>query len=177
MATLKARATTRVALVTLALALALIAAVRVYVYPESDTPQRDGLVVVLGDLNRGDRIAAAGELADSNSSVAVAINTYCVLQMRTVLLRFSQRVCFRPSPFTTQGEARFAAQYARDHHLGAITVVTTADQVVRARMRFRRCWSGPLSVVAAPASLTEVAKRVPYEVGATLKALALQRAC
>lgn len=155
----------------------VVACVHWYVRPATDVPQQGGLVVVLGDLNRGERIRVAGELAEGNRAVAVSINKYCVLRLRTTLLDFRERVCFRPSPFTTQGEARFAAQYARDHGLTRITVVTTADQVTRARLRFGRCWNGPLSIVAAPLPPQRVVMRVPYEFGATLKALAVQRTC
>ena len=49
-------------------------------------------------------------------------------------------------------------------------VVVTADQVLRARLRFERCFAGEVVVVAAPTSRWDVLARVPYQAAATLKA-------
>ncbi len=89
----------------------------------------------------------------------------------------SDIICFRPDPTTTQGEARATAALAAQYGWKHITVVTTADQVWRARLRFSRCWSGDLSVVRAPTSIVSRLFSAPYETAATIKAEVFQRSC
>ncbi|SDJ06680.1 hypothetical protein SAMN05444157_1560 [Frankineae bacterium MT45] len=86
-------------------------------------------------------------------------------------------ICFRADPATTQGEARYVTALARRRGAGSIAVVTSADQLLRARLRFSRCWDGELRMVEAPSSTLGVIARVPYQTMAMLKALVLQRSC
>lgn len=85
--------------------------------------------------------------------------------------------CFVPDPFTTRGEARAAAVYARDHDLHSMTIVTTADQLVRARLRFSRCFPGPIRLVEAGSSVGFRVVRLAYQNAAMIKALVWQREC
>jgi hypothetical protein len=150
---------------------------RLYVEPRSDKPLNHGLIVVLGSLHRGDRLELAGHLADQQHVLLLSIDRYCPAPVTVAFRPYADAQCFRPDPFTTRGEARYAATYAREHGFNGITVITTADQVSRARLRFKRCWSGALAVVAASASNWTVLTRVPYEIGASIKAETLQRGC
>lgn len=150
---------------------------RTFVLPVTDRPTSSGLVVILGDTHRGARYGTAAYLASSNRWLLISIYDYCPAGKRPELSAYAHQACFRPSPLTTRGEAKFAAQYAKSRGLTSITVITTADQVWRARLRFARCWPGSLAVVAAPSGLATQLRRVPYETGASIKALAWQREC
>jgi hypothetical protein len=85
--------------------------------------------------------------------------------------------CFRPDPFSTMGEARYAAAQARQHDWHSLIVVTDLAQSTRARVRVRRCFSGTVEGVVARPSLPALAYDVVYEWGALAKALVWQRGC
>jgi hypothetical protein len=85
--------------------------------------------------------------------------------------------CFRPDPFSTQGEARYAASQARLHGWHSLIVVSSVPQSTRARLRVQRCFHGTVKVVAARPSLASWAYGVIYEWGALTKALVWQRSC
>lgn len=85
--------------------------------------------------------------------------------------------CFRPDPFSTQGEARYAADQARIHGWHSLIVVSSVPQATRARLRVQRCFHGTVKVVAARPSLASWAYGVIYEWGALTKALVWQRSC
>jgi hypothetical protein len=85
--------------------------------------------------------------------------------------------CFRPDPLSTMGEARYAAEQARQHGWHSLIVVTSLPQASRARVRVKRCFSGPVRVVVARPSLPTLAYEVVYEWGALAKALIWQRGC
>ena len=160
--------------------LALGAAVlgRVFVVPPSDDPRPTDLIMVLGGLDTPSRTERAAEVSAAHPGATVV---YVVGEMKYCPDRpagAAEVVCtLPPPPGTTQGEARFAAAYARDHGMDSITVVTTADQVLRARFRFTRCWDGDLVSVQAPTSLGEVLSQLPYQTAATVKALVVEPGC
>jgi uncharacterized SAM-binding protein YcdF (DUF218 family) len=85
--------------------------------------------------------------------------------------------CFRPNPFSTMGEARYAAQQARQHDWHSLILVTSLPQATRARVRVERCFSGSVQVVVARPPLPTFAYDVVYEWGALAKALIWQRSC
>ena len=69
-------------------------------------------------------------------------------------------VCFKPNPYSTRGEAEGMANLAREHRWRSLVVVTSRYHVFRARILFRRCFKGPLTVVGSMPSVTN------YVVGA-----------
>jgi hypothetical protein len=85
--------------------------------------------------------------------------------------------CFTPAPFSTQGEARYAASQARLRGWHSLIVVSSVPQSTRARLRVKRCFDGTVKVVAARPSLANWAYGVIYEWGALAKALVWQRSC
>ena len=85
--------------------------------------------------------------------------------------------CFRPDPLSTMGEARYAAEQAREHGWHSLIVVASLAQATRARLRMKRCFSGSVQVVVAPLPAATMAYDVLYEWGATAKALIWQRSC
>ena len=57
--------------------------------------------------------------------------------------------CFRPNPFNTRGEARYAASQAHLHRWHSLIVVSSVPQSTRARLRVERCFHGTVQVVVA----------------------------
>jgi uncharacterized SAM-binding protein YcdF (DUF218 family) len=86
-------------------------------------------------------------------------------------------ICFRPEPFTTQGEARWLGTMARSEGWHDVVVVVSDSQATRARLRIRRCYGSGLQVVAVRFGVVETLTNSAYEWGALFKALALQRGC
>ena len=86
-------------------------------------------------------------------------------------------VCFWPVPARTIGEARFVADYARQHHWHSLMIVSGRAQVTCARLLMKRCFAGQIIVVAAPFQLLHFPFEVMYEWGAVAKALVLDRHC
>ncbi len=73
--------------------------------------------------------------------------------------------------------AEFAGRLARKYHWHSVALVTTTPQKSRARIRMKRCFSGPLYVVTAPIALASWPDQIVYEWGAIIKALVVQRSC
>ena len=59
-------------------------------------------------------------------------------------------MCFVDVDNNTRGEARFAAQYAKQHHLNSLMIVPGRPQTTRAHLLLERCFSG--KIVVDPAS-------------------------
>ena len=151
---------------------------RTFVVPPSDAPRATDLVVVLGGVDSPSRTQRAGQvLAEHPGAVLMVV----VGQLKYCPERppgAAELVCvLPPDPSTTQGEARMVADFARERGMRSVTVVTTADQVVRARLRFSRCWPGELVMVQAPTSWWRVVSQVPYQSAAMVKALVLEPEC
>jgi uncharacterized SAM-binding protein YcdF (DUF218 family) len=151
--------------------------VRLFVVPHSDRPGPSDAVVVLGGETYQARLEAADALLQQYpGSVLVASISgghTCPDRPPTA----SAVICFRPNPLTTQGEARETAKLAAQHGWKSVTVVTTAEQVWRARLRFTRCWSGQLHVLQAPTGIEVRLRLTPYESAASIKAEVFQRGC
>lgn len=150
---------------------------RLFVVPSSNRPASADAFVVLGGPTYIDRLRTGAHLVDTYPNAVLVVSTPGDTPCPG-FPRFTQQViCFRPDPTTTQGEARATAALAAEYGWKKITVVTTADQVWRARLRFSRCWSGDLQVVQAPTHLLTRLIDVPYELAATVKAEIFQRGC
>ena len=134
-------------------------------------------MVILGGIYRGDRVDYTRATWTSDRTTILASEPAHCPKARIHSHSQATVVCFIADPLTTRGEARFAADYARLHHFPSITVVTTADHVTRARLRFARCWSGPLAVVSAPDSREDVLRHLPYQSAALVKAMLWERGC
>lgn len=169
----------RVASTVVALLILAVAAldVRLFVVPISDHPAPTDAIVVLGGSTFSDRLDAALELARRYPGAALVASTPNGTPCPDDVVATSAVFCFDPDPSTTQGEARAAAALAQEHGWTSMTVVTTADHIWRARLRFSRCYTGNLRMVQAPTSWWVRAHSVPYEMGATIKALVFQRNC
>ena len=159
--------------------LLLIAAVEAwaFVFPGGDKAGPADLVVVLGGNHKELRVRRALELvqqyAGSTLLVSAPEDRFCPATAPGA----ERLVCFHPQPKTTRGEAHYVARYARDHHANVVEVVITADQLRRARLRFKRCWHGTLRMIKAHAPMSSVLKLVPYQNAASAKALIFERSC
>ena len=157
-------------------AIAVVAASSVlFVWPATDRPAAADAVIVLG--GDGHRDATGERLVREGVAPTLAVSVGSPddpCYRRRVLFTL---ICFRPSPFTTQGEARWIAQNAKAKGWRSIVVVVSDPQATRARVRIRRCYGGPLQVVGVRLSVTRTIRDVFYEWGALLKAMTLQRTC
>jgi uncharacterized SAM-binding protein YcdF (DUF218 family) len=89
----------------------------------------------------------------------------------------AQVVCFNAVPYSTRGEARTVARLARTRGWKSIVVVTSRFHVTRAHMLFRRCWHGPLTMVAAPSTWWKLPIEWASETGKLLVQLTVERGC
>ena len=160
----------------LAIAVAVVDT-RLFVVPVSDAAQPTDAFVVLGGDTFTTRLDAAIVLARQHPGASLVVSTPGSTPCPRFLRISSPIICFQPDPSTTQGEARATAALAKANGWTSITVVTTADQVWRARLRFSRCYTGDLRVVQAPTSMWIRLRSVPYEMAATVKAEIVQRGC
>lgn len=162
----------------LALLVVVVIDSRLFVVPRSDPPVRSDAFVVLGGDTFPTRLAAGLKLAKEFPDSTLVVSTPSGRdQCPQRQISPNRLICFAPNPSTTRGEARMAAQLANEHGWKSMTVVTTADQVWRARLRFDRCWNGDLRVVQAPTSSWVRIREIPYEMAATVKAEVFQRGC
>jgi uncharacterized SAM-binding protein YcdF (DUF218 family) len=164
------------AVVVVVLAVAALDA-RLFIVPKSDAAANSDAFVVLGGDTFTIRLEAGLKLAREYPDSTLVVSTPGRTRCPRGFLPRSRLICFDPEPSTTQGEAREATELAIAHGWTSMTVVTTADQVWRARLRFSRCWDGDLRVVQAPTSTWVRIRSVLYEMGATMKAEVLQRSC
>jgi uncharacterized SAM-binding protein YcdF (DUF218 family) len=155
----------------------VVASVVLFIEPATNAPARSDAVIVLAGGNNAARIAKGIELVRAGYAPRLFVSApghqSCPKSLPSVLI-----TCFSPNPATTQGEARFAAKLAKQHHWHRITVVPGTQQVTRARIRFDRCYRGTIVMVPAdPGGLGSWVASVIYEWGALPKALILQRGC
>jgi uncharacterized SAM-binding protein YcdF (DUF218 family) len=163
--------------VALVVVLAGIVSVRLYVVPASDGARPADAVVVLGGQAYEARLRTADVMLNKYPGSVVVVSIPGGIPCPPQPPGASAILCFSPNPSTTQGEARTAAKLAAQYGWKSMEVVTTADQVWRARLRFSRCWSGNLSMVRSGSSIYLRMRAVPYETAATIKAETLQRGC
>jgi hypothetical protein len=164
-----------------ALAAALIifcaATARLFIWPASGMPARVSAIVMMA--GPGDRLQAALRLARERRAPFLLVSTGnrgyggpCPPPVPHVRL-----VCFEPNPASTRGEAEFAAGLARKYHWRSIALVTTTVQDSRARQRMKNCFSGRVYVVTVGLPWFDWPGQIAYELAATIKMAAWQRAC
>jgi hypothetical protein len=149
-----------------------------FVWPSVDPIKgvRADAILVMG--GPGPRLQVALKLAKENAAPVMLVSVASVRWNCPDLDVPGVRVeCFRPDPFSTQGEARYAAQQARLNGWHSLIVVSSVPQATRARLRVERCFHGSVKLVAARPSLASWAYGVLYEWGALAKALVWHRSC
>ena len=152
--------------------------VRLFVLPALSPLQglHANALVVLG--GPGPRLELALQLERDRAAPVMLVSVASVLYNCPDFDLPGVRVeCFRPDPFSTQGEARYVGQQGRIHGWRSIIVVSSVPQATRARLRVKRCFGGDVLVVGARPSPASWAYEVVYEWGALAKALLWQTAC
>ena len=157
-----------------ALVVAWLAATAVlFVWPHEDSPAHADAVVVLSGsrtsrldkaltlMRRG--VAPVLVISDGRDPLWPQANRLCAGGGRFAVL------CFRPSPYSTRGEAEAVASMAARRGWRSIVIVTSTYHVSRARLLFERCFHGRVQAVGSRYTLT----RLPYEVVAEWAKLAL----
>jgi uncharacterized SAM-binding protein YcdF (DUF218 family) len=149
----------------------LVLSAVLFVWPTTDTPRKVDAIVVLGGTNAA--LVKGLQLASEGYAPTLVVSTEYPSVCRYSMPRVSV-ICFRPSPATTQGEARYVGDEATKHHWNQIIVVPSTAQTLRARLYFGRCYHGSaLFDPAGPVSLYDVM----YEWGALAKAFTVERGC
>jgi len=166
-------------LIAVALVIVVVAVieVRLYVVPASDGAGPADAVVVLGGQEYEARLQTADAMLAKYPGSVVVVSIPGGITCPPQPPGASAILCFSPNPSSTQGEARTASKLAVKYGWKTMEVVTSADQVWRARLRFSRCWAGGLTVVRSNSSIYSRMRAVPYETAATIKAETVQRWC
>jgi len=176
-------------LVAAALAVVLAAfcaaTARLFMFPARGMPAHVDAIVMLG--GQGDRYAEAVRLAQQHRAPYLVISlgsssfgqgppgdlgSGCAPPIPQVRV-----ICFAPDPATTQGEAEYVGRLAAKHHWRSLVLVTITPQDSRARLRFKRCFSGEVYVMTGSMHAYGWPYEIAYEWAATIKALTVQRSC
>jgi uncharacterized SAM-binding protein YcdF (DUF218 family) len=153
--------------------------------PPTDEPEHADAVVVLGPGQEGERIKAAIALMDEGTAPILLLSEGHGTRQAEERALCAERdsrfevICFRADPFSTRGEARTVDALARAREWRSIVLVTSTYHVVRARMLFRRCYKGGLSIVGAHPSSgpVEALRAIAHEWGGLVYALTFARGC
>jgi uncharacterized SAM-binding protein YcdF (DUF218 family) len=169
-------------LLALALATVLAASAVLFVWPREDEAGPADAVVVLSGA-REPRLAKGLELMREGVAPTLVIsdgrapgwaegNRLCDgggAEFRVV--------CFRPAPYSTEGEAEGVARLARDERWRSLVVVTSRYHVTRSRMLFRRCTDAAVRGVAADSSAWAIVRNLPFEWAKLGYQLTVERDC
>jgi uncharacterized SAM-binding protein YcdF (DUF218 family) len=159
----------------LALVLAFaVATVPLFLLPARNAPRHADAIIVLGGA--GQRVDEGLMLASEGYASTVLISrdraAPCYWSLPNAAVE-----CFRPEPFTTQGEARYLATVVKRYGWKSVIVITTPDQTTRARLRIKRCTNVDVAYVTTPLSLPLWPYAIAYEWAALGKALVVQSSC
>ena len=162
--------------VLLLLAFGFVSA-RLFVWPAlPPLPAQADAIVELG--GPGDRDSAALALARDHRARFLIRSTFlvrsksCFPPMSGVTV-----LCVHPEPSTTRGEGQYIRRLAAQYHWSSVILVTTPDQAWRARLWVTRCFDGDVYVSTARLPLWSWPRQIPYQWGATAKALTVERTC
>jgi uncharacterized SAM-binding protein YcdF (DUF218 family) len=151
---------------------------RVFVWPDLPAlPQHADAIVELAGPGDAGRDALALKLARAHradylvQSTTVG-DTHCLPPPAGV-----QLLCFHPDPGTTRGEAQWIGREAKARNWKSVILVTTPDQAYRAKLRVDRCFPGKVYVATSTLPWQRWFTQIPYQWGATVKALTVQRSC
>src|ERR1700722_4922991 len=158
-------------LLVLVLVFAIFSAATAYlfIWPTTGMPPRVDAIVVPG--GPGERIPGAVRLAEQGRARYLVLSRggYVPPDLCGTHVGAALVLCFRPNPDTTQGEAEAAARLAKQYGWKSLALLTTPDQMMRAKLRFRRCYSGPIYGVTTPLPLATWPVMIVYQWTATAK--------
>jgi hypothetical protein len=169
----------RILLVIPVLLAAWLAACAVlFLWPREDSVNRaDAVVVLAGD--GGHRIPRGLELFESGvyGELVLSREPDSKWDRWRPLCRQPSVVCFDAEPYSTMGEAEAVASLATRRGWRSVAVVTSHYHVFRARILFRRCFSGRVAAVGAGYELRWLPVILPLETAKLVRALTLDRHC
>jgi uncharacterized SAM-binding protein YcdF (DUF218 family) len=161
----------------LSVAFAIVTA-RLFVWPDlQPLPKHADAIIELGGAGMRDRDRVALELARERTATVLVQSTRrgdtsCLPPVAGVRI-----MCFYANPNTTRGEARWIGATANRQHWSSVILVTTPDQAWRADLRVSRCFHGKVYNATANLPAWEWFRQIPYQLLASIKALALERTC
>ncbi len=130
----------------------LFAIVLPVVRPSADAVKRaDAVIMLSGD--QGNRLAVALRLIHDGLAPTLVIDGLPDFPQAKELCQTKpsfEVVCLDPQPDKTQTEAQVAGRLARSRGWNHVLVVTDPVHFARARLLFRRCLPGTVSVVGEP---------------------------
>lgn len=149
-------------------------------FPPEDHPRHADVVVVLSGSH--DRLPKGLELMRRGVAPVLVISDGAVPGWPAAnhLCRGGATfrvLCFHANPYSTRGEARFAAALMKRRGWKRVVVVTSRYHVLRARMDFRRCVDGDVDGVGASTSLGKWIAGVVQEWPKLGYALVLAQGC
>jgi hypothetical protein len=154
------------------------ATLALFVCPPTDLPRHVDGILSLNGPGEESREALAVSLAEKGlapvllfSQGSRANDSPCPKVPRVSV------ICFFDVTNNTRGEARWAAQYAEQHHWHSLLIVPGRVQATRARLLEERCFSGQVVVVPATEPLGNFPGDVLHEWGGLLAALLIYRGC
>jgi hypothetical protein len=157
------------------------ATARLFIWPDlAPMPRHVDAIVELGGPANDRRDSLALELARQHrADYLVQSTTTREAGTHTCLPAVAgvTNLCFYADPNTTRGEAQYIGADAARRGWRSVILVTTPDQAWRARLRTTRCFSGDVYVATAPLPPLYWVWQIPYQWGATLKALTTERSC
>ncbi len=155
-----------------------------FVFPRQDHPRHAAAIMVLsGDASR---VRPAFDLARKGVAPVLVLSDGSRSKSRLARKlcshpqgRSFRVVCFRPSPYSTRGEAREARLMAERRGWRSLLVVTSTYHVFRSRLLFERCLPAPfkLSVTGTTDSIPSLPLNALKETGKLLLAETLRRGC
>ncbi|WP_261556612.1 YdcF family protein [Frankia tisae] len=154
----------------------IVSTLRLFVFPTLDAPSKADAIVVLGGVDGG--LGRALALSRAGYAPTLVVSTPLRWCPSDAEAGTGVRViCFRPEPFTTQGEGREIRLLAGRDGWRKVIVVARRTQATRARLRVDRCFHGDVQLEAPSMPARALPYNIAYEWGAMAKALVLQRSC
>lgn len=153
------------------------ATARIIIWPVQGMP--DHVDVIAMPAGPGARLEAAEQLAREGRAPALVVSQGhlgyggpCPAPIPKTRI-----FCFDPDPADTRGEAEYIAGLARRYGWRSVVLVTTREQVTRARLLLSRCYSGPIYAVTVAQPWYYWPYQIAYGWGALLKAVFVDRSC
>ncbi|WP_163554623.1 YdcF family protein [Candidatus Frankia alpina] len=154
----------------------IVSTLRLFVFPTLDPPSKADAIVALGGVDGG--LGRALTLSREGYASTLVVSTPLNWCPSAAEAGAGVRViCFRPEPFTTQGEAHEIRLLASRDGWRKVIVVARRTQAERARLRVGRCFRGDVQLEAPSMPARSLPYNIAYEWGALVKALVLQRGC
>ena len=167
----------RVLLLALAALVGLSAVLFVWApFATDDPPHVDAIVVLAGSRSR---LPVALDLLHRGVAPTLAISRDPGDRERARLCRLPplHAFCFQARPYSTRGEARAIARFARKRGWRSVAIVSSRFHLFRVRLLVRRCTDVRLELVPAPVTWWRWPEVFVTETAKLAVALTTRRGC